>query len=154
MSNANNEGLILNGGWSVEYQYAAGQTGTKFLNTLKDAKIIAPKCPKCGLVMLPPRSFCERCFVPADEWVEVGKEGSIMAFTIVPVKFESLPDPPYAIAFVLLDGASTAMVNFVKNVDLSDLKKASKQLAIGNRVKVVFEKKRTGTINDFYYELI
>jgi len=81
-------------------------------------------------------------------------EGTIQAFTVVPVKFESLPDPPYAIAYVLLDGAGTAMVNFVKNVDLSDLRKAAKKLAIGKRVRVVFEKKRKGTIHDFHYELL
>jgi hypothetical protein len=86
--------------------------------------------------------------------VEVGQEGTIQAFTIVPVKFESLPDPPYAIAYVLLDGADTALVNFIGNVDLSDLKKAAKKIVIGKRVRVVFEKKRKGTINDFHYELL
>jgi hypothetical protein len=151
----NEEGMTLNGGWSVEYKYAVGPTGAKFFNALKnEKKIIAPKCPKCGLVMLPPRSFCERCFVPADEWVEAGNEGTIQAFTIVPYFFESLPDPPYAIAYVMLDGTNTAMVNFVRNIDLSDLRKAAEKLAIGNRVKVVFEKERKGTINDFHYELI
>jgi len=150
----NAESMTLKGGWSVEYSYAVGPTGTKFFDALKEERIIAPKCPKCNLIMLPPRSFCERCFVPADEWVEAGKEGTIQAFTIVPCFFESLPDPPYAIAYVMLDGTNTAMVNFVKNVDLSDLKKAAQRLAIGNRVKVVFEKEKKGTINDFHYELI
>jgi len=149
------EGMIIPGGWNVEYRYAVGETGAKFLNTLKDeAKIIAPKCPKCGLVMLPPRAFCERCFVPIEEWVEVSSKGTIQAFTIVPVQFESLPEPPYAIAYVLLDGSGTAMVNFVKNLDLTDLNKAAEKLAIGNRVKVVFEEERRGSINDFHYELI
>jgi hypothetical protein len=149
-----NDGMTLRGGWNVEYNYAVGTTGKKFFDALIEKKIIAPKCSRCGLVMLPPRSFCERCFVPAEEWVEVGREGTIQAFTIVPVKFESLPEPPYAIAYVLLDGADTALVNFVRNVDLADLNNAAKQLAIGRRVRVVFEKRRKGTINDFHYELI
>lgn len=150
-----NRSAILKGGWSVEYHYDPGPTGVKFFSTLKvEARILAPRCPKCGLVMLPPRSFCERCFVTVDDWVEVGPEGTIQSFTIVPVKFESLPAPPYAIAYVLLDGAGTAMVNFVKNLDLSDVRKAARMLAIGNRVRVVFEKERKGTIQDFYYELI
>jgi len=86
--------------------------------------------------------------------VEVGQEGTVQAFTIVPVKFESLPDPPYAIAYALLDGADTALVNFVKNVDLSDLEKAARKMAIGKRVRVVFKKRRKGTIRDFHYELM
>jgi len=70
------EMMTLKGGWNVKYNYAVGPTGTRFFKALKgEAKIIAPKCPKCGLVMLPPRSFCERCFVPIDEWVEVGSGG-------------------------------------------------------------------------------
>jgi len=151
----NEQGMTLKGGWSIEYNYAVGPTGEKFFKALKDeAKIIAPKCPKCNLVMLPPRSFCERCFVPADEWVEVGAEGTIQAFTIVPHYFESLPDVPYATAMVMLDGANTAIANFVKNLDLSDIKKAAQKLAIGTRVKVVFEKDRKGVITDFHYELI
>lgn len=150
-----NKGMTFKGGWNVEYNYAVGKPGAKFLNSLKnDKKIIAPKCPKCGLVMLPPRAFCERCFVPAEEWVEVGNEGTIQAFTIVPVKFVDHPEPPYAIAYVMLDGANTAMVNLVKNMDLSDLSKAAEKLAIGNRVKVVFEEKREGSVNDFHYELM
>lgn len=145
----------LAGGWSVEYDYAMGPTDIKFFTAIRqEAKIIAPKCPKCGLVMLPPRSFCERCFIPVQEWVEVGKSGTIQAFTIVPVKFESLPDPPYAIAYVLLDGADTALVNFVRKVDLSDILQAARKLAIGKRVKVVFKKRRKGLITDFHYELI
>lgn len=151
----NNESLTFTGGWNVKYNYAVGETGTTFFKSLKDdAKIIAPKCPKCDLVMLPPRSFCERCFVPIEEWVDVGPEGTIQAFTIVPVKFAAHPDPPYAIAFVMLDGANTAMVNFVKGLDLSNLNEAAEKLAIGNRVKVIFEKERKGVINDFHYELI
>jgi uncharacterized OB-fold protein len=147
-----NDGMTLRGGWNVEYNYAVGTTGKKFFDALIEKKIIAPKCSKCGLVMLPPRSFCERCFVPAEEWVEVGREGTIQAFTIVPVKFESLPEPPYAIAYVLLDGADTALVNFTRKVDLSDLGAAAKKLSIGKRVRVVFEKRRKGSITDFHYE--
>jgi len=148
------ERTTLRGGWNVAYNYAVGAAGKKFFSVLMEKKIIATKCSRCGLVMLPPRSFCERCFVPAEEWVEVGKEGTIQAFTIVPVKFESLPDPPYAIAYVLLDGADTALVNFVRNVDLADLNNAAKQMAIGKRVRVVFKKRRKGLITDFHYELM
>lgn len=144
----------LKGGWNVEYNYAVGETGRKFFAALREGRIIAPKCSRCGLVMLPPRAFCERCFVPAGSWVEVGNEGTIQAFTIVPVKFESLPDPPYAIAYVLLDGAGTAMVNFVRNLDLSDVARAAEALAVGTRVRVVYSEKREGAISDFHYEVI
>ena len=141
--------------WDIKYNHAAGETGSTFFNAIKERKeIIGKKCPKCKRVLLPPRSFCERCFVETTEWVNVGKEGRIEAFTIVYERFEGLPDPPYAIAYVLLDGASTAMANFVKGVDLSDIKEALKRVKIGARVRVAFKKRREGRITDFWYELI
>lgn len=75
-----------------------------------------------------------------------------MAFTIVYEKFEGLPDPPYAVAYVLLDGAGTAMANFIRGVDLSDLDRALRQIGIGTRVRAVFKRKRKGRITDFWYE--
>lgn len=52
--------------------------------------------------------------------------------------FESLPlpEPPYAIAYVRLDGVSTAMVNFVRKLDLSDVPAAAAKLTPGTRVRV------------------
>ena len=103
---------------------------------------------------MPPRGFCERCFVNSDEWVEVGLEGTIDAFTITMEKWPGNPDPPFAVAYVRLDGADTAMLNYVKGLDFSDLNATAKSLAIGNRVKVVFEEGREGKITDFQYLLI
>jgi hypothetical protein len=91
--------------------------------------------------------------VETTEWVKVKNAGTIEAFTIVCEKFEGLPDPPYAIAYVLLEGASTAMANFVKGIDLNNIEEALKHIKIGVRVRVVFKRKRRGRITDFWYEL-
>jgi uncharacterized OB-fold protein len=45
--------------------------------------------------------------IQTDEWVKVGTEGTIQAFTVAYEKFEGLPDPPYAkglrlIMFIML----------------------------------------------------
>lgn len=144
--------ITIPGEWHVRYDYDAGKIVSHFLKTVRDEKKIqATKCPSCQLVMLPPRGYCERCFVEAKEWVTVGNSGVIEASTIVTQKFDGLPDPPYAIAYVRLDGASTAMVNFVKNIDLSNLDEAIENLKIGNRLKVKFKEEREGRITDFYY---
>lgn len=141
--------------WDIEFRHAAGETASAFFNAImRRREIIGKRCPRCKRVLLPPRSFCERCFVETSGWVKVGIEGKIQSFTIVYEKFEGLPPPPYAIAYVLLDGASTAMVNFVKGLDLSDLNQAIKRIKIGARVKVVFKKRREGRITDFWYELV
>jgi uncharacterized OB-fold protein len=82
-----------------------------------------------------------------------GQEGVIEAATIVSAQFENLPKPPYCIAYVRLDGVSTAMVNFVKEFDMSDLQAASVRVKPGARVKVKWIDKPEGKATDFYYVL-
>lgn len=146
--------ITVPGHWDITYHYSAGLIGSEFLRRLRDEqRISGRRCPACQRVLLPPRGFCDRCFVDTTEWVDVAETGTIEVFTITTDAFLGLPEPPYAIAYVLLDGASTAMVNFVKNVDLSDIERGAALLAIGNRVRVVWEPERHGRITDFHYEL-
>jgi uncharacterized OB-fold protein len=151
---AKTEIISVPGHWDIAYSHSAGLVGSEFLRRLRDEKRISGRlCPKCRRVLLPPRAFCERCFVDTTEWVDVGQSGHIETFTIITDAFPGLPAPPYAMAYVTLEGASTAMVNFVKGVDLSDVERGATQLAIGNRVHVVWEPQRQARITDFHYEL-
>ena len=146
--------ITIPGHWDITYEYAAGATGSEFLGRLRDEqRICGIRCSGCERVILPPRGFCERCFIKTEEWVEVGAGGVIESFTISSEPFQGLPDPPYAIAYVTLDGASTAMVNFVRNIDLSDTQGAARRMAVGTRVEVKWKDVREGRITDFYYEL-
>lgn len=146
--------ITIPGDWNIHYDYAAGETASEFFRRLRDdARISGVKCKKCQRVLLPPRAFCDSCFVPIDEWVDVGQSGTIESFTITTHPFEGAPEVPYATAYVALDGAATAMLNFVEDVDLSDLKAAAEKLAIGTRVNVKWKEKREGRITDFCYTL-
>jgi len=146
--------VTIPGHWDISFQYAAGATGSEFLRRLRDEKRISGvQCPQCRRVILPPRGFCDRCFAAVEGWVDVGPRGRIEAFTITTEAFLGLPDPPYAIAYVALDGASTAMVNFVRGVDLSDVHEAARALAVGTRVTVGWSRRRKGRVTDFHYRL-
>jgi uncharacterized OB-fold protein len=142
------------GEWHVRYNYSVGKVAGKYFDGLRARKILATKCSKSGLTYLPPRAYCERSFAECDEWVEAGQEGVIEAATIVSAQFENLPKPPYCIAYVRLGGVSTAMVNFVKEFDMSDLGAASARVKPGARVKVKWVDKPEGKATDFYYVLI
>ena len=146
--------IMIPGQWNISFEYAAGVTGSEFLRRLRDEKRISGvQCPKCRRVILPPRGFCDRCFVAVEGWIDVGPGGVIQSFTITTEPFLGLPDPPYAIAYVTLDGASTAMVNFVRGVDLLDIQEAARALAVGTRVRLGWSRSRKGRITDFYYRL-
>jgi len=141
------------GKWDISYRYSAGLTASKFFAELKKGqRFLATKCSKCGRIYLPPRSFCERCFIKIDEWTPLGLEGTVETFTLVQDKFEGFPDPPYVVAYVRLDGADTAMPNFIEGLDLSDPKEALKKLKIGMKVKAVFKEQREGRVTDFVFK--
>lgn len=144
---------VIPGEWHVRYNYSVGKVAGAFFEGLREGRILASRCSKSGLAYLPPRAYCERSFEPCDGWVEAGIEGTIEAATIVTAAFDNLPAPPYAIAYVRLDNASTAMVNFVRGLDLSDVPAAARRLEPGTRAKVVFKDEREGRVTDFHYEL-
>ena len=147
------EEMVIPGEWHVRYNYSVGKVAGKFFAALKEKKILATYCSESDMSYLPPRAYCERAFKPCDGWVEAGPGGVIEAATIVTAAFENLPAPPYAIAYVRLDGASTAMVNFVRGLDLNDVPAAAERLEPGQRVRVVFVDQPEGRVTDFHYEL-
>jgi uncharacterized OB-fold protein len=144
------ERILIPGSWRLDYSHAAGLAASRFLVALRDeGRILASPCPRCGRVRVPPRSFCEDCFVhTSDDWVEVGPGGVVEAFTVTRAEFPGYPPPPHALAYVRLDGAGTAMANFVEGLDLS----ADPALTIGDRVRAVFAAERQGRITDFHFE--
>ena len=139
---------------SLQYNYSLGQVAGKFMEGLKDGKILATRCSKSGLTYLPPRAFCEQSFEPCDSWVEAGLTGVIEQSTIVVRGYEGKRQTPQAIAFVRLDGVDSAIANYVDGLNLSDLQAAMKQIAPGTRVRVVFSKERQGRVTDFSFYLL
>lgn len=150
---ANHQDQSIPGEWHVRYNYSVGKVAGHFFDQLKNGRIFASYCSVSNMAYLPPRAYCERSFSPCDGWVEAGNEGVIEAATIVTAAFENLPPPPYAIAYVRLDGVSTAMINFVHGLDLADVAKAAERLKPGTRVKVRFAEQRQGRATDFHYVL-
>jgi len=151
----NSELRTMQAHWDLHYEHSIGPTASRFFNEIEaNKKIMGKKCPSCDRVLLPPRSFCDRCYVETTDWVEIGGQGVIEAFTLVYQAFKGLPDPPYALAYVLLDGADTAMAGFIRGLDLSDHRQALSKINIGRRVKVAFAEERKGSVLDFWFELL
>jgi len=143
--------LEIHGEWNLEFSYAAGATASRFLIGLRDHEVLlASPCTSCERIYVPPRAFCEDCFVPTtDDWIGVGPEGSVEAYTITYFDLPGYPRPPYALAYVRPDGATTAMANFVTGIDVTDPRRAANHLAIGSRMVAEFGSERSGRITDF-----
>lgn len=140
--------------WNIGYDHALGETASYFFAQVRDhAQIYGRRDPKSGRVLVPPRAFSDQTLEPTTDWVKVGPGGKIEAFTIVYEEFKTLPDPPYAFGYVLLDGADTAIGGFFRGIDLTDPANAARQLALGTRVITRFADERKGTVLDFWFEL-
>jgi uncharacterized OB-fold protein len=139
--------------WDLRYRHALGATVGQFLRGLREHRILGRLCPGCERVLVPARSYCDRCHEETTEWREVGLTGAIEMFTIVYEPFKGLPDPPYALAYVTLAGADTALVGYVRGVDLSVPDQAARRLRIGTPVDVKFPDTPTGTVTDYWFEL-
>lgn len=143
------EVLIIPANWNLPFRHTAGRFASRFFRELRDnKKIFGVRCPQCRRVLLPPRPFCERCFASIDEWVELGNQGTLEAFTICYVPFMGLPTPPIAMGMVRPDGADSAMQHILGEVDISDPDKVKENVKIGMRVEAVWRDKRRGEIGD------
>lgn len=140
------------GEWHIEYLYSMGANAAAFFDALGEGRILGVRCSSCDRVFAPPKGFCEFCFVPVDELVELGSRGTIEAVTVVTAPFKGSPTVPYCVAYVRLEGATSSIANFVRGIDLGDGGHLAEELAVGAPVRVVFAPERTGTITDFWFE--
>jgi hypothetical protein len=140
------EQIRLRGSISIDYEWTAGIAGSRFFQELRDhRRIMGTQCPECRRVMVPPRIFCEECFVDAREWVEVSPKGELVTFGESYLGTDgSLLEKPWILGIVKLDGAHGGLVHFIGEADPKDLK-------LGMRMEAVFNEDRKGSILDIKY---
>ena len=146
--------IRLNQILSIPQRFATGPIMGKFLKGLKEKRILANKCPKCGRYQVPPREVCAECRIRVTEFVEIGPEGVL---AIADIAYYASPDPltgesretPYCAAHFVLDGCPTG--TFWHELNPADIGKA----ATGARVRPVWNDNRIGAITDLkYFEII
>ncbi len=71
----------------------------KFWDGLKEGKIYATKCKRCGKLFFPPNVDCAECLSTDLEWIELSQEAEIETFTLVVVRPTTfLENKPYTVA--------------------------------------------------------
>jgi len=102
----------------------------QFWDGLKEGKIYATKCKKCGKAIFPPVADCSDCFSSEMEWFELRGEAEIEAFThiiIRPASFQQ--EKPYTVAIGRLKGG-IKILTWLKGAKLSNVR-------VGMNVKLV-----------------
>jgi hypothetical protein len=131
----------------LPYHYVAGDARVRYLQALKDKKILGSKCSKTGKVLVPPLVSSAESFAPADEIVELSDKGCVTTFCVVniPVIGRNL-EIPYVAASVALDGADISIFALIQECKPEDVR-------MGMRVEAVWKPdgERQGDHEDIQY---
>ena len=150
-------GEVLVSMWHVksDYNWDAGIAMGAYLEGLKQGKLLGIRCPECRRTLVPPRAFCELCFRPLDEWVELSDTGRINTYSVSYVNWDaSRRQTPVIPAVVEIDGASPGMAILHLIGDAGDtLDAITSRLKIGTPVQAVWKPpdEREGAITDIRY---
>ena len=94
---------------------------SQFFKNLKEGRLTTTKCKRCAQLLWPPRIVCPNCLSDELEWVDLGTEGELYAFTEMrlgaPLGF--VEDVPFCIGLVKVGGLLiTARIDDAKYEDL------------------------------------
>jgi uncharacterized OB-fold protein len=113
----------------ITYNLPISRT-SKFWQGLKEGKIYATTCQKCGKLHFPPVADCGDCGASDMKWTELEGEGEIETFTQVVVKPASFSEEPnYIVAIARLREGVRALA-WLTGVERENVK-------IGMKVKLV-----------------
>ena len=149
--------LVLKKIISVKERFATGPVMGRYLNGLKEKKILANKCPECTRLQVPPREVCAVCRVRCEEFVQVGPKGNVR---LLDTAYYASPDPltgetretPYGLCYILLDGCKGQEVfaHFIRDDQLDRIEMGWNEKK-GTVVRPVWAEKRTGKVSDIKY---
>lgn len=137
---------------SLPYRHSYGPHYGRLFDELgARGRIVGAKCPSCSSVLVPPRGYCDVCFVKTEHFVDVKDSGRLQAFSVIHMEFVGQTrKPPYVYAEVVLDGSSTRLIHAVGGIDVA---RAADVLRVGMPVRAVWRDaaERNGTLNDIEY---
>lgn len=130
----------------VQFLYTAGVAGERFFRTLRRrGKFAITRCAECDITYLPPRLYCERCFVDlSDTWAEVAPTGRVHTFTVVHLDREGRRlATPEIIGFVRINGTNGGLVS-----RLLDVRPEEVHLDMAVQAVLAPPRQRRGTLED------
>jgi len=132
-----------------DFAWDTGVAIGSYLQGFKDGVILGARCSTCRKIVVPPRTVCEWCFHPMDEYVPLQNTGTVNTFSLCYVTWDvqriTEPEIP---AVIEIDGASSlhGIMHLLSEVD-------PQKVHIGMRVQAVWKPvdERQGAVTDILY---
>ncbi len=110
----------------------------QFFKFLKEKKLMAAKCARCGTLYLPPRPVCSNCYSKELTWTQLKLRGKLATYTVIhmaPEPFQNMA--PYAYGIVELENG-LRLPGMIRNVEHEKLK-------VGIELEVDFDTEPSST---------
>lgn len=132
-----------------KYAWDTGVGIGQYLAALKEGFLLGAYCRQCRKTVIPPRTVCEWCYRPMDNFVRLEDTGTVNTFSLCYVTWDvqRIKEPEIP-AVIEIDGASPmhGILHKLGEVDPG-------QVQIGMRVQAVWKlpAEREGAITDILY---
>ena len=107
-------------------------TVSSFYEFVKEKRLMAAKCNKCGAVLLPPKPMCNHCLSTNLKWSELEGSGKLLSYTVIhvaPEQFQSLA--PYIVGIVEFE-RGLRLPGMIRDVDPEEIR-------VGMNLKIGFD---------------
>jgi len=94
----------------------------EFYRFASERRLMAARCNKCGELLLPPKPMCTKCLSTDLKWVELGKSGELLTYTVIhvaPIQFQSMV--PYVVGVVKLK-AGLKLPGMIRGIEPEEIK--------------------------------
>ncbi|MDX1601320.1 MAG: zinc ribbon domain-containing protein, partial [Anaerolineales bacterium] len=72
----------------AQFAWDTGIAVGAYLAGLRRGEILGSRCEECERTVVPPRTFCERCFRPMDSYVPLQDRGTVNTFSLCYVTWD------------------------------------------------------------------
>jgi uncharacterized OB-fold protein len=116
---------------AIHYDYSIGAGSSTFMRAIREGRILGSRCPDTGKVYVPPRLTSVETASPMSELVELPDRGVVYTYCIVNIKFyDQVLEIPYAYAYIVLDGADSAIMHLIQECPVEDMRPGMRVQAV------------------------
>ena len=116
---------------AIHYDYSIGAGSSTFMRGIREGRILGSRCPDTGKVYVPPRLSSVETASPMSELVELPDQGVVYTYCIVNIKFyDQVLEIPYAYAYIVLDGADSAIMHLIQECPVEDIRPGMRVQAV------------------------
>ncbi len=116
---------------AIHYDYSIGAGQSTFMRAIREGRILGARCPDTGKVYVPPRLSSVETASPMSELVELPDRGVVYTYCIVNIRFyDQVLEIPYAYAYIVLDGADSAIMHLIQECPLEEIRPGMRVQAV------------------------